>query len=56
MGFAGSFNELNRSMGKPDPYPFTLSPQVVDKLGFVHRLVQDARRSENSGDVRRTDQ
>ena len=44
-GFAGSFNELSRSMGKTDPYPFTLSPQVVQKLGFVHTLVQDARSS-----------
>ena len=44
-GFAGSFNELSRSMGKTDPYPFTLSPQVVQKLGFVHTLVLDARSS-----------
>ena len=56
VGFAGSFNELNRSMGKPDPYPFTLSPAVVDKLGFVHRLVQGARGSEQPGDVRGADQ
>ena len=56
VGFAGSFNELNRSMGKPDPYPFTLSPRVVDKLGFVHRLVQDAPNSERSGNARGSEQ
>ena len=56
VGFAGSFNELNRSMGKPAPYPFTLSPRVVDKLGFVHRLVQDAPNSERSGNARGSEQ
>ena len=55
-GFAGSFNELNRSMGKPDPYPFTLSQQVVVKLGFVHELVRDARLPDQSGWARGSDQ
>ena len=41
--FAGAFNELNRSMGKSDAYPFTLAEPVVHKLGFVHTLVRDAR-------------
>jgi hypothetical protein len=36
-------NNLNRSMGHPDAYPFVLTPQVIEKLGFVHRLVRNAR-------------
>ncbi len=35
-------NGLNRSMGQPDLYPFVLSPPVVEKLGFIHRLVHAA--------------
>jgi len=35
-------NDLNRSMGMPDAYPFVLSPQVTNKLGFVHRVVAAA--------------
>ena len=32
-------NNLNRSMGLPDGYPFVLSPPAVEKLRFVHDLV-----------------
>jgi hypothetical protein len=32
-------NSLNRSMGQPDLYPFTLSPPAIVKLGFIHDLV-----------------
>ena len=32
-------NSLNRSMGLADLYPFTLAPQVIEKLRFIHRLV-----------------
>jgi hypothetical protein len=56
VSFAGSFNELQQSMGKPDPYPFTLSPQVVDRLGFVHRLVPDTRGSGQSRAARTSGQ
>lgn len=34
-------NELSRSMGQADFYPFVLSPTAVRKLFFVHRLVID---------------
>jgi len=37
-----ALNSLNRSLGVPDSYPFTLSPKVVAKLEFVHRVVEDA--------------
>jgi len=36
-------NELARSMGQHDFYPFVMSRQVVSKLQFVHLVVQDAR-------------
>jgi len=35
-------NNLNRSMGLPDAYPFVLSSPVVEKLRFVHETVSDA--------------
>ncbi|MCU1482052.1 MAG: hypothetical protein JWQ19_2838 [Subtercola sp.] len=41
--FTVAFNEINRSMGMRDIYPFTLSPAVITKLAWVHQLVQDAR-------------
>ena len=34
-------NSLNRSVGMPDPYPFTLSTPAIDKLRFVHDVVYD---------------
>ncbi len=33
-----AMNSLNRSMGQPDPYPFLISPAVVDKLAFIHKV------------------
>lgn len=33
-------NSLNRSMGQPDLYPFILSAQVIEKMGYVHALVR----------------
>ena len=35
-------NELSRSMGEPDFYPFVLSLPAVTKLHFVHRVVDAA--------------
>ncbi|MCI0655433.1 MAG: putative zinc-binding peptidase [Methylococcaceae bacterium] len=34
-------NELNRSMGQPDVYPFVISTNVRAKLNFIHRMVQN---------------
>jgi hypothetical protein len=33
-------NCLNRSMGQPDLYPFTIPPTVILKLAFVHDLIR----------------
>jgi hypothetical protein len=38
-------NELARSMGQHDFYPFVMSRPVVSKLQFVHLVVQDAGRT-----------
>ena len=38
------FNRVNASMGKGPLYPFELPPPVVDKLGFVHRVLRDTAR------------
>ncbi|MDB5941116.1 MAG: hypothetical protein JWQ13_682 [Ramlibacter sp.] len=33
-------NSLNRSLGQDDAYPFALSPAALDKLRFIHDLIQ----------------
>jgi hypothetical protein len=38
-----ALNTLNRGMGLPDLYPFVLSPRAVEKLRFVHDVVERAR-------------
>ncbi len=38
-----AINEIQRSMGQPDSYPFVLSPAVVEKLELVRSLVAKAR-------------
>ena len=37
-------NEMARSLGQPDFYPFVLPRPVVGKLQFVYLVVRDARR------------
>ncbi|OLR94003.1 zinc-binding metallopeptidase family protein [Actinokineospora bangkokensis] len=39
-------NQLNRSMGKDDLYPFVLSPAVLTKLSFVDGLVRSGQDRE----------
>ena len=45
-------NELNRSVGKYDAYPFFLSERIANKLHFVHRTIQapQTRRSSPGWD------
>jgi hypothetical protein len=38
-----ALNSINRSMGIPDLYPFILTGPVIEKLGFVHRIVHAPR-------------
>jgi len=43
-----ALNSLNRSMGMKDAYPFVLSPKVLEKLRFVHEIIQARRPNESS--------
>jgi len=36
-------NELTRSMGQPDCYPFVLPYQAVGKLQFIHETIRAQR-------------
>jgi hypothetical protein len=44
-----TLNDLNRSMGVNDAYPFVLSPPVHEKLRFVHDLIRSSARRARSG-------
>ena len=39
LGLTVALNAMSRSIGQADLYPFVLSPNVIDKLEFVHRCV-----------------
>lgn len=39
---ASLINNLNRAVGQHDAYPFVLSPAVINKLGFVQKIVRAA--------------
>ena len=34
-------DNFNWSMGHPDAFPFVLSPEVIERLGFIHELVHE---------------
>ncbi len=36
-----ALNMMNRSMGKQDLYPFVLPPAVLDKMRFIHTVVEE---------------
>ncbi len=36
-------NELSRSMGQPDYYPFVLPRAAVGKLQFIHQVITEQR-------------
>jgi hypothetical protein len=40
--FTVALNSLNRSMGLPDIYPFVLADRVIEKLRFVHQVIERA--------------
>ncbi|HEX5737552.1 MAG TPA: putative zinc-binding metallopeptidase [Hydrogenophaga sp.] len=43
-------NSLNRSLGQDDAYPFVLTTPVLDKMAFVHEIVQRKRAVRDTGD------
>jgi hypothetical protein len=40
-----SLNSMNRSFGAQDCYPFVLSPRAIEKLHFVHDVIESACRT-----------
>jgi hypothetical protein len=44
-------NEVARSMGEADFYPFVMSKPVVAKLQFVHLIVFDAQSRPSTGSI-----
>jgi hypothetical protein len=42
LGLTLALNAMARSIGQSDLYPFVLSPEVVEKLDFVHHCIQGA--------------
>jgi hypothetical protein len=42
LPFTFAMDGVNRAMGVRDLYPFILSPAVIEKIRFVHTLVQGA--------------
>lgn len=42
LPLAWSLNMINRSMGRADLYPFVLPPPVLEKMRFVHTVIDDA--------------
>jgi hypothetical protein len=41
LPLAWALNMINRSMGKDDLYPFVLPPAVLDKMRFVHTVIDE---------------
>ncbi|MDX1451465.1 MAG: putative zinc-binding metallopeptidase [Oleiphilaceae bacterium] len=41
--FSVTLNELNRSLGLPDAYPFVITEHIADKLRFVHQSIGASR-------------
>jgi len=39
---ASLINNLNRAVGQHDAYPFVLTPVVIEKLGFIAKIVREA--------------
>jgi hypothetical protein len=55
LPLAWSLNMINRSLGKQDLYPFVLPVAVLDKMRFIHNIIDEitsdpAKLAEVSGD------
>jgi hypothetical protein len=50
-----ALNSMNRSMGLQDLYPFVLADRVIEKLSFVHHIVEAARRGQPASPERTDD-
>lgn len=47
-------NELNRSLGQADAYPFVLSTEIADKLRFIRKVVCAERQTSESAEAPET--
>jgi hypothetical protein len=43
LPFVFAMNSVNRAIGARDMYPFILAPPVIEKLSFIHGLIQRVR-------------
>ena len=41
LPLAWSLNMVNRSMGNEDLYPFVLPPAVLEKMRFIHTVIDE---------------
>jgi hypothetical protein len=41
LPLAWGLNMVNRSMGRDDLYPFVLNPRVLDKMRFIHTVIDE---------------
>jgi hypothetical protein len=49
LPFTFAINSVARTMGTRDLYPFILTPEVIQKLSFIHGLVQDVASGPDEG-------
>lgn len=49
LPLAWSLNMVNRSMGKPDLYPFVLPSAVLEKMRLVHEVIDETARQPAGG-------
>ncbi|ANQ84980.1 hypothetical protein dqs_1942 [Azoarcus olearius] len=49
LPLAQFLNSMGRSLGQGDAYPFVMATTVLDKLGFVHRVVTEAAAARRRG-------
>ena len=51
--FTVALNAVNRGMGLPDLYPFVVPPPALEKLRFVHEVIQRARAGAGNAPMQR---
>jgi hypothetical protein len=51
-GLTHTLNNLNRSLGLNDAYPFVLSPPAIAKMRFVHQMIRAAATSAEAHPAR----
>ena len=49
-----ALNSLSRTMGREELYPFILAPPVIEKLGFMQRMIHDAAQKTVAGLIPQT--